>query len=419
MSLIGRREFIRRAAMLILALPTTGAMAACSRGRQVAAPAASSHTFGPLPLREDLLIGPDLPIERGARLRVYQWKDYLAHRVLRSFERSLAEFDVRVEVDSFLHIDEAVARLQEPDAHYDVVFPVVDVLPGMVRAGMLRPLNHDYLTNLGNLWGWFRGDGPFYDPGQRYSVPYTVYSGGLGWRADMVRSEDGPDVRADPFAVFTDPAYRGLVGFQDAYREALALGLQRVGVPDVSTASDDELAAAASFLAEAVRTNDAVFTIDGAVEGLAEGRFAVHEAWSGDVLSGPRYAMREGEDPAKIAAALRFWSPGGASRIVGLDLMALGARGRNPVTAHAFVNHLLDLEVAVTNFAWNGYQVPMTGATPEMFADPAIRWHDCVPPPLREALVSEEEFAAGQMLVGFSPAQDARWLAQWSRVSPP
>ena len=100
---------------------------------------------------------------------------------------------MHVEIESFSHIDEAVARLQDPASDFDVVFPVIDVLPGLVDAGLLRPLNHDYLPHVRNLWGWFRGDGPFYDPGQRYTTPYTVYTGGIGWRADVVADADAPD----------------------------------------------------------------------------------------------------------------------------------------------------------------------------------------------------------------------------------
>jgi spermidine/putrescine-binding protein len=104
--------------------------------------------------------------------------------------------------------------------------------------------------------------------------------------------------------------------------------------------------------------------------------------------------------------------------VVGLDLTAISTRGRFPVAAHAFLDHLLRFDVALDNFAWNGYQVPMLGATREAFADPAFPWHDAVPSNLRDAIVSEDEFANGQMLVGFGPSQDARWLAQWSRVVP-
>ena len=158
--------------------------------------------------------------------------------MLASFDQAYAAHDVHVEVESFTRIDEAIARLQDPSSDFDVVFPVIDVLPGMVAAGLLRPLNHDYLPHLSNLWGWFRtGDGPFYDPGQRYTTPYTIYTGGIGWRADMVRGVDAPDARPDPYAIFTDRRYRDQVGIYDAYRDAIALGLQQAGVHDLRAAT--------------------------------------------------------------------------------------------------------------------------------------------------------------------------------------
>ena len=416
---IGRRAFLQRASLLAVSLPLVGAAAAC--GRRGATPATSSApALGqPLPVDAGLTLASGLPIERGATLRVYEWKDYLSADVLSAFERAHADDDIRVEVESFTHVEEAVARLQDPATDFDVVFPVIDVLPGLVGAGLLRPLNHDYLPHLENLWSWFRGgDGPFYDPGQRYTTPYTVYTGGIGWRTDLVATADAPDRRDDPFAVFLDGRYRDRVGIYDAYRDALALGLQRAGVADLPAATDAELAAAADFLAEAIAATNARFTDDGAEEGLPEGTFAVHQAWSGDILTAPRYAAEEGDDLQEVAATLRYWSPSGPSRVVGLDLTAICARGRNPVAAHAFLDHLLRFDVALDNFAWNGYQVPMDGASREAFADPSFPWHDAIPANLRSAIVSEQEFAAGQMLVGFGPAQEARWLDQWSRVEP-
>ena len=224
---IGRRAFLRRGALVAAALPLLGAAVACERRGPVAAGTVpGGSAFRPLPVDHGLELASDLPIERGATLRVYEWKDYLSSRVLASFEHAYVDQGVHVQVESFTRIDEAIKRLQEPSADFDVVFPVIDVLEGMVVNGLLRPLNHDYLPHLSNLWGWFRdGGGPFYDPGQRYTTPYTIYAGGIGWRADMVRSGDAPDVRSDPYEIFTDWRYRNLVGIYDAYRDAIALGL--------------------------------------------------------------------------------------------------------------------------------------------------------------------------------------------------
>jgi len=406
---VARRSFLRAAAVGTLGAPTAAALlAACTRA---SAPASIAEPARPL--------ASGLPIERDATLRVYEWKDYLASRVLDAFTRRYAEANVRIHVESFRQIDEAIARLGEPDAAFDVFFPTIDVLPDLVAAGVLRPLNHDYLPNIRNLWAWFNGpDRPSYDPNLAYTVPYTVYSSGVGWRADMVASADAPDEH-DPFAILWDGRYRGRLGIYDAYLEGLSLALLRDGVVDLRGATDTQLARAADALAEAVRVAGVRFTLDGAEEGLPEGEFVAHQAWSGDVLTAPRYA--EQDDPgsgAVVARQLRYRAPTAPGLVVGCDLTAICARGRNPVLAHAFLNHLLDLDTALDNFAWNGYQPPLTGVTAAAFADPSFPWHTAVPPNLRNAIISEQAFAGGQMLVGFGPSEQARWLDQWNRVVP-
>lgn len=416
---IDRREFLRRVARASAAFPIAGpvagvVLASCSRGTRSAV-AARSPSRSPI---ASLPSGPTFesgrPIERRAVLRVYQWREYLSKTVLDAFERSV-DGDVRVEVESFVHMDEAVARLQDPASEFDVFFPTIDALGGLVADGLLRPLNHDLLPNLGNLWPWFRAsDGPFYDPGQRYSLPYTVYVSGIGWREDLVDRPDAPDRSPDPFGLFWNERYRGRIGMYDNYLEALSLALVRNGVTDIHRAGDVELARAADALSEAVRLTGVRFTNDGVEEGLPEGEFAAHQAWSGDILAAPRYAADEGNDD--VGSRLRFWSPPSPGKVVGCDLMAICTRGRNPDLAHAFLDHLLDVRVALENFAWNGYQPPLAGVTREAFAaDPAGA---PVPPNLLESVLDPGDLAGGQMLVGFGPTERARWLAHWNRVVP-
>jgi len=358
-----------------------------------------------------------MPIEKRAVLKVYEWRDYLSKGTISSFERSFPDADVRVEVESFTHMDEAISRLQDPATQFDVFFPTIDALPGLVDAGLLRPLDHGQLPNVRNLWSWFRdGDGPFYDPGQRSSLPYTVYVSGVAWRDDLVEAADAPDAASDPWGVFWNPRYRGRVGMYDGFLEAMSLALLRGGVTDVRAATDDQLDAAARSLSEAVSIAGVRFTNDGVEEGLPEGDFAAHQAWSGDVLAAPGYAAAEGD--FDLGKKLRFWSPPGPEKIVGCDLMAICERGRHPDLAHAFLNHLLDTRVGVDNFCWNGYQPPLEGVTREAFAAADSPWHMEVPPNLLGTLLDNESFADAQMLVGFGPSERARWLDYWKRVAP-
>jgi len=401
-----RRAFLRRMAAAGLALPPAAAwLAACERS--------SPDPAGFRPL------GPTFESGKPGKavLRVYEWREYLSKGTLRSFERLFPQGDVRVEVESFTHMDEAIARLQDPAADFDVFFPTIDALPGLVDAGLVRPLDHGRLPNTANLWPWFRGDpGPFYDPGQRYSLPYTVYVSGIAWRADMVHATDAPDSASDPWGLFWNPDYHGRVGMYDGFLEALSLALLRDGVADVHAATDAQLADAASALVDAIALTALRFTNDGVEEGLPDGEFAVHQAWSGDVLSAPGYAAAEGD--FDLGKELRFWSPPGSEKIVGCDLMVVCARGAQPGLAHAFLNHLLDTRVGVENFCWNGYQPPLEGVTPESFAAPDSPWHMEVPHSLLGTLLDDRSFTDGQMLVGFGPSQRARWLDYWKRVVP-
>jgi spermidine/putrescine transport system substrate-binding protein len=411
-SAFDRREFLRRALVLGASLPGASLLSACTSGSTE--PGAISREALPYVLEP---IESGLEVEHNATLHVYEWKNYLSRKVVAGFERAYASANVHVLVESFQHIDEAVARIQDPSARFDVVFPTIDVLRPLVEARLLLPLNHEYLPNIVNLWTWFRGDGPFYDPGLRYTTPYTVYSSGVGWRADLVAPNDAPDAQLDPFAIFWNPRYRGKLGLYDEYLEALSLSLLHDGVVDLHAATDLQLRRAADGLRRAVLDVGVRFTDDGAEEGLPEGAFVAHQAWSGDILTAHGYGRK---DPGVYDAigALRYRAPQGHGLVVGCDLTAICSKGHAPVLAHAFLNHLLAFDVAMDNFSWNGYQPPLVGADPEAFADPTFRWHRAVPSHLLNAIITAEAFENGQMLVGFSPSQLAPWVEQWDRVSP-
>jgi spermidine/putrescine transport system substrate-binding protein len=403
---IERRAFLRGVLLGTTAVAAGGALAACAPGRLVtsARPAIPTRR-DPVtwPIDGDLVVPDGLGVERGATLRVYQWREYLSSDVLDAFARRHAADDISVEVESFSDMDEALVRLREPGADFDVLFPTVDVLGRLIDARLLRPMNGSYLPNVANLWPEFRGaDGPFYDVGARYTVPYTVYSSGVAWRTDLVAAEDA----AAPFGLPWHPRYAGRTGFLDQYREALALALVRDGVTDVNTGDASALARAGAAIGEAVEAG-ARITQDGTYEALPDARVVAHQAWSGDVLTALTY---EGRDPVETGRTLAYWWPMDGTGWVGCDLTAICARGRNPVLAHAFVDHLLDERIAFANFRWNGYQPPLEAITRERalagYPGLAAMDHHCT-------ILSPEDFAAGQLLHELDPRTDARWLDAW------
>ena len=388
MSVVPRRTVLRMA----VAAAGAAALAACG-----APPRRPSLTApGRLPLSDgNPSIDPGRPLERGATLRVYQWRDYLGPDVIDAFVRRHAGSDVAVDVQSFTTIAEAAERLDGADGDFDVFFPTPDAMRALVERRLLRPLTHELLPNLRNLWPYFvSGDGPFYDPGQRYSVPYTVYATGIGWRRDRVRTEDAPDRIANPYDVYWNARYRGAVGIYDDYREAIALALLRRG--ESPNASDDAaIRRAVDDLITMAEAVDVEVSDEGAYDELQTGEYAIQQAWSGDLLSAKRF----GSDAGAYASDVAFtWPRGG---IVGCDLTAICARGRHPALAHAFVNHLLDVGVALANFRWNGYQPPVGDDPPPVTSA------------LRDAILSPDDLDEGRFLLPLGPAADARWRVGW------
>jgi spermidine/putrescine transport system substrate-binding protein len=411
---ITRREFLRTVAAVAGPTVAGSLLAACAPGRSAPGRIPLVRQDRPVswPIHEDnLAIRSGLPVEHGATLRIYEWRRYLSDDVLESFVRRYEDADIKVQTESFESRDAAVGALRRPGAGFDVFFPTIDQIGGLVEARLLQPLNRDYLPNLRNLWPQFSPSvGPFYDRGLGYTIPYTVFATGIGWRTDMVARADGPDRLRNPYDAFWNPAYRGRVGLYDSYREVIGMALLHGGIRNVNTRDAVELAEASGALEALARVARVALTTEGAYEGLPDGRFAIHQAWSGDLLSALRWGRAEALGTAPF---LRYFWPSDGAGVVGCDLVAICAGAESPVLAHAFLNHLMDTGVALRNFAWNGYQPPIADATPQALFAPRSPWRRTIPSNLRRAVLTPEDFARGRFLLGLDPAADAEWLRAW------
>ena len=92
----------------------------------------------------------------------------------------------RVKITTFENEEEALAKLTSGQASFDVWFATVEYLSRAVAGKLIQPVNHSYLPNLKNVWPSLQS--PFYDVHSRYSVPYTVYTTGIAWRKDKVKT---------------------------------------------------------------------------------------------------------------------------------------------------------------------------------------------------------------------------------------
>jgi spermidine/putrescine transport system substrate-binding protein len=406
---LSRRDFILRSAALGVSLPTLSAiLAACGgdeeAGGEVLIGTPSSPVTQPL-FDNNPAIESGLPAETGP-LRVYNWEAYISPDIIPVAEEALG---VDIELSTFFNEEEAIQKLTSGELNFDVWFPTAQSVPKSVAGRLLQPLNHDYIPNLANVWPQLAS--PFYDQGSLYSVPYTVYQTGIAWRTDMVDSADVEGLD-NPWNVFWNPAYNGIAGLYDDFRETLYMAMFRNGVIDPPQATEAEITAAADSLVELIDLMNIRYSIDGTYTGIPEGRFGLHEAWSGDVVATPFY-FPEGEDPTVMRYLWPVRSAGSARGLIANDTLAVLRGAEHPVLAHQFLNFMLDETNALENFGWNGYQPPQNGLDVDLLV--ADEW---VPEYLSSAVVTPEDFDNDRAVVAIQipAAQEALLLDAWTRV---
>jgi spermidine/putrescine transport system substrate-binding protein len=311
------------------------------------------------------------------------------------------EYGVDVQLTTFSTGDEAIQKLATGAVDFDVFFPFPDRLGRLIVGKLLQPLNHDYLPNLAtSIWPSLQD--PFYDLGSQYTVPYTIYTTGIGYRTDKI--DTTPDQLSNPYEIYWDERNKGKTYLLDDSREAPIHMLLKNGIDDINTEKPENIDVAKNdLIALTDAVNVKVSTDD--YTNLPEGKAWVHEAWSGSLISAPYY-LPKGVGPE----VLGFWFPEDGGGTIGNDMMGVLKSAKNPVLAHHFLNYLLDEKHGYDNFVnYVGYQPPFVSIDPDSLVTDEI-----VPENLRTAVVRESDFDTGYFLAELSPQGQMLWQNAWA-----
>ena len=395
-----RRQFVARS------ISATVGAAALARALSACGPTTDSNTALVIGTPESPVTLPTVgePIADGlapesGTLSVYNYADYVNPETIAAFEE---QFDVKVELSIYDTEEIALAKMRSGGVRPDLIIGLTDsVLARFVAAELLQPLNKSYLTNFGNVIEGLRD--PYYDLGAQYTVPYVIYTTGIGYRND--RSVDTSAFVGDEgWSQMWNPAYAGRAGVLDSYRDTISMALYRNGMYDPNSNDADALAQAGSdleALAEAVRPQVDVL----AYQEIAAGNRDISLCWSGDMLAGVGY-LPEGTSPD----VLGFWYP--QNSFTANDFFCIPRESQKPVLAHALVDFLLDTDNSLANQAFVGYQPALDALTAEALVDAGA-----IPESLVSSLVTPASYAAGKRLVSLTPEVDALWLDAWSRFT--
>jgi spermidine/putrescine transport system substrate-binding protein len=410
-----RRTFIKRATAAAAGLSLPGTLAACGSTSPSTSGGGASAALGPggLPLARpnrpvtlpiyaaNKPIASGLAHEKGP-LQFYNWIQYINTDVVKDFEK---KYGVKVQISTFTTIDEAVAKLASGEVQFDVFVPELVFLERLAVGKVLQPLNLSYIPNLTqNVWPSLHS--PWYDVGSRYTVPYTIYTTGIGWRADKLPGFN-PATLSNPWsALWTEgPKIPGKVGLLDDQHEGLAMGLLHDGVTDVNTENPQAVNASKKALAQLVSSANLKFDTN-EYQHLADASLWLHQAWSGDMAAAPSYAPS-----GTPSSVFRYWWPQNGRGPINNDTFAIVRGAKNPVLAHLFLNHLLDVGAVFKNFSYTLYQQPLNAVTPE-----AVVKRGLVPPSLRTTLIRESQFRSGLVQGPLSQKGEVLWENAWAAV---
>jgi len=281
-------------------------------------------------------------------LTISNWDAYTPEGLIEAFEE-----ETGVDVTLALHTtnEDLVGKIQAAQGGgFDLVFISGNYLQTLIDQGWAAEIDHDLIPNLANLYPEANELG--YDPGNRYSVPYTWGTTGICSRSDLV--EDEPT----SWTIFHDPPV-DLVGKMTMLGTnpwLLEPALRSLG-SSLNTTDPAEIDAATRWTIEAKENlkgfDDTTFYSE-----LVAGNTWLAQAWDGWC----NYGIAE--DPN-----IRFVVPEEGSDLW-TDTMVILASSENKEAAHAFIDFVLRPEngKAVAELVY--YKVPNRAAMEQL--DPKL-----------------------------------------------
>ena len=273
-------------------------------------------------------------------LNLYIWSGYLAPDTLKVFEQ---RFQARVQCDLYDSVEALLAKLQSGNSGYDVVVPSDYAIQVLQRQRLLNPIDKAQIPNFAsNLDPQFLGR-PF-DRENRYSVPYTWGTTGIGYRKDRV------GLLTDGWQALWDERYRGRIVMLDDMRENFGAALKLAGF-SINSRDSAQLQTAKALLDKQKPLLQA-YNSSNFQELLVSGDAWLVQGWNGQIVKASR------ENPN-----IGYLLPREGTTIF-IDSFCIPAGAAHKALAHQFINYMLEPETAAAVVNHTGYTVANRAARP-------------------------------------------------------
>jgi len=265
-------------------------------------------------------------------LHLYNWNNYITPDTVTRFEKSCS---CRLVQDYYADNEEMLAKLAAGATGYDVLVPTGNAVENLIKQSALRPIDKGQLPNLKNIKPEFMGE--FFDPENKYSVPYAYSVTLIGYNVERMREHGIP---TDTWAAIFEPRYleriRNKITVLDSQRELMSAALKYLGysVND----SDEEHWKLARDLILRAKPYWAAFNASSYIKELTIGNIWLAHGYSNDMFTAAQDAK---------AAGRKFtigYSTPKEGAVLALDNLVLHKSGPRPDLAYKFIDFVLQGE---------------------------------------------------------------------------
>ncbi len=283
--------------------------------------------------------GKDYSHLKGTTLNVYNWGEYISDGsdgtldVNKEFEK---RYDITVNYTNFESNENMYNKLKSGGTNYDIVIPSDYMIAKLIDEEMLSEINFDNVPNYKFIQDKYKN--LYFDPENKYSVPYTVGMVGLIYNTAVVKEE------VDSWSVMWDPQYTQQILMFNNPRDAFGIAQSYLG-QSVNSLDKAEWDKALRLLKEQ-RPLVSGYVMDEVFNKMENGDAAIAPYYAGDFLT-----------MSDINPDLAFCYPKEGVNFF-VDSVCIPKTVQNKEAAELYINFLCEEEIAVANANYICYASP-------------------------------------------------------------